>query len=137
MIIGVGVDMIEIARIEEAMRKFPDRFERKMFTDTERDYCRRMPVAARHFAARFAAKEAFLKALGTGKSQGIGWRDVGIVNLPSGQPTLALSGKAAERAAQLGAARLHVSLTHTHDHAVAVVVLEGGDGQASPAFSLA
>lgn len=115
---------MEVSRVEDSFRKFPDRFERKMFTDVEREYCKPMPVPALHFAARFAAKEAFLKAIGTGKSHGISWRDVGIENLRSGQPVLVITGRAKEITEEHGISSFHVSLTHTRTHAAAVVVLE-------------
>jgi holo-[acyl-carrier protein] synthase len=124
MIYGIGVDLVEVARIEDSFQKFPERFEGKMFTQVEREYCRRMPVPAMHFAARFAAKEAFLKALGTGKSHGIGWREVGIENIASGQPKLVIIGKAAELVRERGIGQMHVSLSHSRGHAMAVVVLE-------------
>ena len=129
MIFGIGIDLTEISRIEQSMAKFPERFEKKIFTETEREYCRAMPVPAQHFAARFTAKEAFLKALGTGKSHGIGWRDMSIRNLPSGQPVLVLAGKAAEITAERGVTESHVSLSHSRGHAVAVVVLEKADSK--------
>ena len=124
MIIGVGVDLIEVERVENSLRKFPRRFERKVFTETERAYCGRRAVPGRHFAARFAAKEAFLKAIGTGKSQGIAWTDVGIVNQPSGKPELQVTGRARDICNEQGATRMHVSLSHNREHAMAVVVLE-------------
>lgn len=124
MIFGVGVDLVETNRIEESMQKFPDRFERKMFTDVEREYCKRMPHPAMHMAARFAAKEAFLKALGTGKAKGIAWKDVGIQNLPGGKPELVITGRAKELVDENAIIGFHVSLSHSRGHAVAVVVLE-------------
>ncbi|MBX7246309.1 MAG: holo-ACP synthase [Candidatus Sumerlaeaceae bacterium] len=127
MIYGIGMDLVETGRIEEGMRKFPDRFIRKMYTDVEAAYCAAMPAPALHYAARFAAKEAFLKALGTGKSHGIGWRDVGIENLSSGQPVLSITGRAKELMEERGITQTHVSLTHTATHAAAVVVLEKVD----------
>jgi holo-[acyl-carrier protein] synthase len=128
MIFGIGIDLVEVARVEDSFRKFPDRFERKMFTEIEREYCNRMPAPALHFAARFAAKEAFLKAIGTGKSHGIGWRDVGVRNLKSGQPVLELEGRARQLAAEYGVSISHISLTHTRTHAAAVVVIERKEG---------
>ena len=124
MIFGIGVDLVEVSRIRESLEKFPERFVRKVFTTVEQEYCSRMPAPEMHYAARFAAKEAFLKALGTGKARGIAWTDVGIVNLGSGQPTLELVGRAAEVMAEKGAGVAHVSLSHSRGHAMAAVVLE-------------
>lgn len=124
MIFGIGVDLVETSRIRESLEKFADRFARKVFTPVEQEYCNRMPDPAMHYAARFAAKEAFLKALGTGKARGIAWTDVGIVNLPGGQPVLAVTGRAAEVMAGKGAGASHVSLSHSRGHAMAAVVLE-------------
>ncbi len=124
MIFGIGVDLIEIERIQENLTKHGERFEAKVFTPVEREYCRRMPIPAQHYAARFAAKEAFLKALGTGWAKGITWRDVGIENLPSGMPRLSISGRAQELVEEYGVGEMHVTLSHSRGHAVAVVVLE-------------
>ncbi len=124
MIFGIGVDLVEIARVEESLEKFAGRFEKKMFTTVEQEYCRRMPGPAQHFAARFTAKEAFLKALGTGKTHGIAWTEVGIENLPGGQPVLVITGRAKEILDGHGITRTHVSLSHSRGHAVAVVALE-------------
>jgi len=124
MITGIGIDLIEIERVEHSLRKFPGRFEKRVFTETEQAYCRAMAVPARHYAARFAAKEAFLKAIGTGKSHGIAWTDVGIVNLASGQPELRITGRAFDIFLEQGVQHIHVSLSHNRQHAVAVVVLE-------------
>ena len=135
MIFGVGVDLVEIARIEDSFRKFPGRFEQKIFTEVERAYCSRMPIPAQHYAARFAAKEACLKALGTGKARGIGWRDIGIVNLDSGQPVLVITGRAREIGDACHITAAHVSLSHTRGHSMAAVVLECADGD-SPADAL-
>jgi holo-[acyl-carrier protein] synthase len=127
MIFGIGVDLIEIERVETNLREHGERFEEKVFTPTERGYCRRMPLPAQHYAARFAAKEAFLKALGTGWARGITWQDVGIENLPSGMPRLVITGRALELAREYGVTQMHVTLSHSRGHAVAVVVLEKAD----------
>ena len=126
MIFGIGVDLVETSRVEESLAKFGERFERRVFTEAEREYCRRMPAPAMHYAARFAAKEAFLKALGTGTARGIAWPEAGIVNLPGGQPTLVITGRAREIMEEKGVARAHVTLSHSRGHAVAVVVMETG-----------
>jgi holo-[acyl-carrier protein] synthase len=124
MIFGIGVDLIEIDRIQENLVKHGERFEAKVFTPTEREYCRRMPIPAQHYAARFAAKEAFLKALGTGWAKGVTWQDVGIENFLIGMPQLVVTGRAMELAREYGVGAMHVSLSHSRGHAVAVVVLE-------------
>ena len=129
MILGIGVDLIEIGRIEEILRKHSGRFAEKIFTETERTYSDHMARPALHYAARFAAKEAFVKALGTGIAMGIHWKDVGVRNLPSGQPMLQIEGKALEVLRARGGGRVHVSLAHTHGHACATVVIEGAEGE--------
>jgi len=110
--------------MREARARFGDRFEQRVFTDAEIRYCRSKPNVDERFAARFAAKEAALKALGTGWRGGIRWRDVEVRREPGGRPTIAFAGKAAEMAARLGAARASLSLSHTAEHAVASVILE-------------
>jgi holo-[acyl-carrier protein] synthase len=124
MVIGVGTDLIEIARIRQSIDRFGERFLRRVFTPREIEYCRRKKNAAESFAARFAAKEAAAKALGTGISQGVAWLELEVVRQPSGKPTLQLSGRAAQRARGLGVARISLSLTHGKDIALAVVVME-------------
>jgi holo-[acyl-carrier protein] synthase len=124
MSFGIGIDLIEIERIQQNLEKHGSRFEEKVFTPTERAYCRSMPIPAQHYAARFAAKEAFLKALGTGWAKGITWQDVGIENLPSGMPRLVVTGRAREIAEERGVGAMHVSLSHSRGNAVAVAVLE-------------
>ena len=124
MVIGVGTDLIEIARIAESIDRYGDRFLRRIFTSGEIEYCRRKKNAAESFAARFAAKEAAAKALGTGISRGVSWLDMEVVREPGGRPTLHLLGRAAARAAQLGVARISLSLTHSRDLSFAVVVME-------------
>ena len=124
MVIGVGTDLIEIARISHSIDRFGDRFLRRVFTPREIAYCQRKKNTAESFAARFAAKEAAAKALGTGISRGVSWLELEVVRLPSGQPTLALSGRAAQLATRLGVARTSLSLTHSKDFALAVVVME-------------
>jgi holo-[acyl-carrier protein] synthase len=126
MIVGMGTDMIEISRIERSLEQFGERFLEKIFTPGEIAYCQRKKKnAAESFAARFAAKEAGAKALGTGISRGITWKEIEVRREPSGRPTLHLSGRARERAHQIGVARLSLSLTHSRDLAMAVVIAEG------------
>lgn len=121
----LGLDLTEVGRIADALERHGERFLARVFREGEILRSRRHPRAfAEHVAGRFAAKEAAMKALGTGWSGGIGFRDVEVGRDAGGAPTLALAGVAAERAKELGVARLHVSLTHTRDHAQAIVVLE-------------
>jgi holo-[acyl-carrier protein] synthase len=123
MILGIGIDLCEVGRIRRLLEKDRERFVRRVFGEGERDYCDARRRPAIHYAARFAAKEAFLKAVGTGWR--LGWRQVEVVRGPSGRPELSLCGPAAELAARRGIGRIHVSLTHTAETAAAVVVLEG------------
>ena len=123
MIVGTGVDIAEVGRIRAAMERFGDRFLNRVFTPDEARYCLGKPNAAERLAARFAAKEAGMKAIGTGLRHGITWRDVEVVRLPGQRPMLKFGGKAAEFAARLGCKRTHLSLTHTADQAIALMRL--------------
>jgi holo-[acyl-carrier protein] synthase len=125
MIVGTGVDITEIPRIKASLERFGQRFLRRLFTPEEVRYCLGKPNAEERLAARFAAKEAGMKALGTGLRHGITWHDLEVVRLPGQRPVLKLSGKAAEFASRLGCRRTHLSLSHTADHAIAYVILEG------------
>jgi len=122
MAASIGVDMLEIARMERVMKRRPS-FLRRVFTDEERTYCESFARPAEHYAARFAAREAVLKALGTGFSGGIGLKDVSVANDESGRPIAVLTGRAAEIAAEQGVQEVALSLSHTHDVAVANAVL--------------
>ena len=124
MILGVGLDLVEIERLEHALERHGRRFEERVFTPREREDCRGRADRLLRLAARFAAKEACLKALGTGWSQGLAFGQVEVVNEPGGRPVLRLSGEAARRAESLGVQRMHLSLTHQPTHAAAVVILE-------------
>lgn len=124
MILGIGIDLVEVARMEQALAR-GERFTRRLFTEAEVVYCRRHKVPARHFAARFAAKEAGMKAIGTGWSNGVGWKDFEVRLDPRGRPHLLLSGRAAELALAMGATHSVISLAHDGGLATAVVVLEG------------
>jgi holo-[acyl-carrier protein] synthase len=124
MVIGVGTDLMEIARIAQSIARFGDRFLVRVFTQREILYCQRKKNAAESFAARFAAKEAGAKALGTGISRGISWLELEVRREPSGKPSLELTGRAAERARDLGVATVSLSLTHSKDVALAVVIME-------------
>lgn len=129
MVVGLGTDMIEIDRIEDSIRQFGQRFFDRVYTPAEVAYCQRKKKhAAESFAARFAAKEAGAKALGTGISRGVSWKEFEVRREPSGRPTLHLSGRALELASELGIHRLSLSLTHGRNTAIAVVVAEDGNG---------
>lgn len=121
---GIGTDLCEVDRIQESVERFGARFVDRVYTEAERAYVERKKNRYERYAARFAAKEAGMKAIGTGWSNGVRWQDFEVANLPSGRPTLKLHGKAAEFAAKLGVARVHLSLTHTKGMALAVVILE-------------
>ena len=124
VIVGLGVDITEVPRIAASIARFGDRFLHRIFTDAEIRYCESKPNRIERFAARFAAKEAALKAIGTGWRRGVAWRDVEVTREPSGKPTMTFHAKAAEFAANLGVKRAHVSLTHTEQTAMAQVILE-------------
>lgn len=126
MIVGSGIDLVEIARIQQSMDRFGRRFLDRIFTTAEQAYCLGKRKAAESFAARFAAKEAAAKALGTGISHGVGWREIEVVRAPSGKPGLRFHGRAALIAARLGARRAALSLTHSTALAAANVLLEDG-----------
>jgi holo-[acyl-carrier protein] synthase len=121
-IIGLGIDLTEIDRIASTIERYGDRFLRRVFTDEEIAYCTRRRTAAVHFAGRFAAKEAGMKALGTGQSQGVVWRDVEIVRR-GGPPRLQFHGAAGERFAAIGGGSSLVTITHTATLALAQVML--------------
>lgn len=126
MILGIGTDVAEVNRIRQSIARYGDRFLNRIFTRGERAYAERKGNSAERFAARFAAKEAGMKAIGTGWKRGVAWKDFEVVNEPSGRPTLRLTGIAREIASQLGVQRVSISLTHTAEAAFAVVVLEDG-----------
>jgi holo-[acyl-carrier protein] synthase len=126
MLIGTGVDLIEVERIAHSIERFGDRFLRRVYTEDEIDYCRRRRVsAAESFAARFAAKEAGAKALGTGISRGVTWNEFQVARNPGQRPVLELRGRAALLATELGVRAISLSLAHTSGLAMATVVMEG------------
>ena len=125
MIVGTGVDMAEVARIRASVERYGERFTGRVFTENEIAYVERKANKYERFAARFAAKEAGMKALGTGWNHGVRWKDFEVINLPSGRPTLALHGVAAEIAAKQGVKVVQLSLTHTSENALAWVLFEG------------
>lgn len=124
MIVGSGIDIAEIGRIRRSVERYGERFLNRVYTAAEQAYCLRKRNAAESLAARFAAKEAGAKALGTGISFGVNWLEIEVVREPSGRPTLRFHGRALEIAGHLGVAHAALSLTHTGELAMASVVLE-------------
>ncbi len=124
MIVGTGIDIAEVPRIGAAIERFGDRFLRRVFTADEIRYCESKANRIERYAARFAAKEAALKAIGTGWKGGVAWVEVEVRREPGGRPTIAFHGKAGEFAARLGVKRAALSLSHTKDQAIAAVILE-------------
>lgn len=124
MIVGTGIDIAEVPRIRDSIARFGERFLHRVFTDGEIRYCDSKANRAERYAARFAAKEAAMKALGTGWNHGVRWRDIEVVRQPGGRPTITFRGKAAEFAARLGAKNVSLSLSHTPEQAIASVILE-------------
>lgn len=123
MISGIGVDIIEVDRVEEKLKRTPG-LKEKIFTAVEISYCEGKHTPALHYAARFAAKEAFMKALGTGWREGVKFSEIEIHNLETGQPVLEVHGRARELFEARGVSRAHVSLSHLKSYAVAIVILE-------------
>lgn len=124
MILGTGVDICEVARIGASLARFGDRFVERVFTREEIRYCRSKKNSVERFAARFAAKEAAMKALGTGASRGVTWTSIEVGHAPGGRPVLRLHGAAAEIAEQTGVRRMFLSVTHTESQAMAMVIFE-------------
>jgi holo-[acyl-carrier protein] synthase len=124
MIVGSGIDIAEGPRIRAALERFGNRFLQRIFTAGEIRYCDSKANAVERYAARFAAKEAAMKALGTGWNHGVRWRDCEVVRLPGGRPTITFHGRAAEFAAKLGVKNTALSLSHTTEQAIAQVILE-------------
>lgn len=133
MILGIGSDLSDIRRIQASLDRFGDRFRNRCFTELERRRSEAKPDAAASYAKRFAAKEACAKALRTGLRRGVFWRDIGVVNFRSGQPTLALTGGAAARLAEMTPAGhravIHLSMTDDHPYAQAFVIIEALPGE--------
>jgi holo-[acyl-carrier protein] synthase len=124
MIVGTGVDIAETGRIEQALQRHGERFARRLYTPREITYCEQFKNRAERFAARFAAKEAAFKALGTGWREGVRWLDVEVTHQPSGKPELVLTGRAEELARGLGVTRKSVSLSHSSHYVIAQVIFE-------------
>jgi holo-[acyl-carrier protein] synthase len=127
MILGLGTDLVDVRRIENSLGRFGERFINRIFSEEERGFCQRQASSAGRFAKRFAAKEACSKALGTGINQGVAWRDMCVVNCPSGYPTLRLTGGALRRLNDIVPAghrpALHLSMTDEYPYAQAVVII--------------
>ena len=123
-VIGIGVDLVECARIQHSLDRFGDRFLHRVFTDGEIAYAQSMKFPARHLAARFAAKEALSKAFGTGIGKAMGWKDIDVHKKPSGEPFVVLEGGAKELASDRGVEKVLITLSHTDNHAMAMIVLE-------------
>lgn len=121
---GIGVDLVEVARIQHSLDRFGERFLQRVFTAGEIEYCKSMPHPARHFAARFAAKEAVSKAFGTGIGKAIGWKDIDVHRKQTGEPYLVFSDGAERLAAERQVTHALITLSHTDHHAIATVVLE-------------
>jgi holo-[acyl-carrier protein] synthase len=124
MIVGTGIDIAEIPRIERALKRFGDRFLNRIYTELEKRYCDSKANRVERYAGRFAAKEAAMKALGTGWNYGVRWRDCEVVRLPGKRPTITFHGKAGEVAARLGVKNAALSISHTQEQAIAQVILE-------------
>ncbi len=124
MIVGTGIDIAEVPRIRQAIERFGDRFLHRIFTAGEMRYCDSKANRMERYAARFAAKEAAMKALGTGWNHGVRWRDCEVTRLPGGRPTIAFHGVAAEFAARLGVNNTALYISHTAEQAIAQVILE-------------
>jgi holo-[acyl-carrier protein] synthase len=122
-VLGIGVDIVETARIHSSLDRFGERFIRRVFTDGEREYCSAMPFPARHYAARFAAKEAVSKAFGTGIGRQVGWRDIEVKRKETGEPFVTLHGAAGELAGKLRVVSALVSLSHSDHYSVANAIL--------------
>lgn len=124
MIIGLGLDIAEVLRVQAAIERHGQRFLDRVFTPKEIEYCERFKNKFERYAGRFAAKEAVMKALGTGWRRGIRWVDLEVVREQSGRPTISLAGEAAKIARQLGVKRISISITHTESQALAQVIFE-------------
>src|SRR5262245_47861132 len=124
MITGIGIDVIQNERIRDSIQRFGDRFLNRIYTEGEMEYCKKCANPEIHYAARFAAKEAAFKALGTGWAGGVKWKDIEVERLPSGKPELHLHGEALARAKSMNSTRFFVSLTHDQLVSCAVVIFE-------------
>jgi holo-[acyl-carrier protein] synthase len=126
-IIGIGTDIIECLRIAQMIERHGELFINRVYTQHEIQYCQSRKLATQHYAGRWAAKEAVLKALGTGWRKGISWRDIEIRNEPGGRPTVALRGGARDVVEQLGITAMLISISHCRSHATAYALAQGGE----------
>ncbi|MGF1573174.1 MAG: holo-ACP synthase [Sumerlaeia bacterium] len=126
MILGIGTDVVEISRFKQLLERQPERSVERLFTESEKEYCDSKQEPIIHYAARFAAKEAFLKAMGTGLTNGIRWSDMSIVKNQVGAPEFFLTGRAFELTQERNLLNIHLSISHTNETAIAFVILEGG-----------
>ena len=126
-VLGIGVDLVENARIEHSLERFGERFLQRVFTTGEIEYSQSMKYRARHLAARFAAKEAVSKAFGTGIGKSMGWKDIDVRRKESGEPYVVLEGGAKKLAEERKVSKVLITLSHTEHHAMAVIVLEESD----------
>lgn len=124
MIVGTGIDIAEVPRIRQSIERFGARFLQRVFTEGEMRYCDSKANRVERYAARFASKEAAMKALGTGWNHGVRWRDCEVVRMPGGRPTIRFHGNAADFAAKLGVKNAALSISHTQEQAIAQVILE-------------
>lgn len=127
MIYGIGVDLVKISRVERALARWGDRFVSRVFTESESEFCHIRAFPASSFALRFAAKEAFSKALGTGMRRGVRWKDIEVFHFPGGRPGLRLSGRSSAICKEENIAGFHLSLSDEEGYGIAMVVLERGN----------
>lgn len=125
-VLGIGVDLVENARVQHSLDRFGERFLQRVFTPGEIEYSQSMKYPARHLAARFAAKEAVSKAFGTGIGKAMGWKEIDVHRKPSGEPFVVLEGGAKKLADERGVTAVWITLSHTEHHAMAMIVLEKG-----------
>lgn len=124
MIVGIGTDLVEVSRVEKILQKWGDKFLAKVYSQNEIDYCQKKAFPSIHYAARFAAKESFLKSLGIGLGMGVKLQDIEVINNQQGSPSLNVHESIRARLDNLGINKIHISITHTREHAQAIVVLE-------------
>ena len=124
MIFGTGIDIVEINRIKNSLKKYSPKFEQRIFTSTEIDYCKSQGDPAKHFAARFAVKEAVSKCMGTGIRECLGFKDMEVINEKTGKPILVMTGKGKELFEELKLKSIHISISHDSTHAIALAIAE-------------
>ena len=124
MIFGIGTDLVEVSRVEKILQKWGEKFIKKVYSQNEIEYCEKKAFPSIHYAARFAAKESFLKSLGIGLGMGVKLQDIEVINNQQGSPVLIVHERIRARLDKLGINALHISITHTREHAQAIVILE-------------